>query len=221
MSTPLTTTSYAILGLLALRSFTTYELTQQMERAVGRIWPRARSKVYEEPKKLVAHGLATARKEKVGRRPRTMYTITPKGRRALKTWLAGSGAEGPSMECEMFTKLLFADQGSRADALSTIDEARRWAVSEITAFAETARPYLEGGGAFPERAGRTNMIVGRFMLDFYDLVHRWSEWADEVVSGWPEDLSEAEQDLSLMKHVVERAAELQAAQRAREAGRPV
>jgi len=37
-----------------------YELTQQMGRSLGRIWPRAASKLYEEPKKLVAAGLARA-----------------------------------------------------------------------------------------------------------------------------------------------------------------
>jgi len=69
----LTTTSYAILGLLAIRPWTTYELAKQMDRAVGRFWPRTRSKLYEEPKKLVALGLAHAASEKVGQRPRTVY----------------------------------------------------------------------------------------------------------------------------------------------------
>ena len=59
----LTSTSYAILGLLSLRPWTTYELAQQMQRALGQFWPRAESKLYEEPKKLVEHGLATATAE--------------------------------------------------------------------------------------------------------------------------------------------------------------
>ena len=54
----LTTTSYAILGLLAVRPWSTYELTRQMDRSLGRFWPRAESKLYEEPKKLAAQGLA-------------------------------------------------------------------------------------------------------------------------------------------------------------------
>ena len=37
--TPLTTTSYAILGLLAVKPWTTYELAQQMRRALGQFWP--------------------------------------------------------------------------------------------------------------------------------------------------------------------------------------
>src|SRR3954469_12912833 len=93
-TTQLTTTSYAILGLLAVRPWTTYELAQQMGRALGQFWPRAESKLYEEPKKLVAHGLARATKETVGKRARTVYSITPKGRKALAAWVPGPAA-GP------------------------------------------------------------------------------------------------------------------------------
>src|SRR5690349_8389298 len=84
----LTTTSYAVLGLLALRSWSTYELTQQMQRGLHYFWRSAESGVYQEPKNLVAHGLATAQVDHVGRRPRTVYTITPKGLEALREWLA-------------------------------------------------------------------------------------------------------------------------------------
>jgi len=44
-SPPLTTTSYAVLGLLAVRPWSSYELTQQMDRSLGRVWPRAVSKL--------------------------------------------------------------------------------------------------------------------------------------------------------------------------------
>jgi len=45
----LTTTSYALLGLLALRSWTTYELTKQVQRSLGWFWPRTERKLYDEP----------------------------------------------------------------------------------------------------------------------------------------------------------------------------
>ena len=78
MSSPpaMTTTSYAILGLLAVKPWTTHELVQQIDRTMRRIWPRAQSKLYEEPKKLVAHGYARASDDSIGRRRRTRYTIT-------------------------------------------------------------------------------------------------------------------------------------------------
>jgi len=34
---------------------------------LGRLWPRARSNLFNEPKKLVAHGLAVGSPDKVGR----------------------------------------------------------------------------------------------------------------------------------------------------------
>ena len=61
--------SYAILGLLAIRDWTTYELARQMERGVGDIWTAARSMVYEEPKRLVRLGLAQASTETAGGAP--------------------------------------------------------------------------------------------------------------------------------------------------------
>ena len=74
----LTTTSYAILGLLAIRPWSTYELARQMQRDLRFVWPRAESNLYTEPKKLIAHGFASAKSEPRGKRRRTVYTITPR-----------------------------------------------------------------------------------------------------------------------------------------------
>lgn len=198
----LSATSYAILGLLAIQPWSTYELAVQMERTLANWWPRARSKLYEEPKKLAALGLASTRRERVGRRPRTVYTITAAGRRALKTWLRAPG-RGPELEWEQLTKLFFIDHGTTRDARAQIDAAREWAANEIIGFAVAARPYLVDLGPFPERVA-TNMIVGRFMIDFYGLVYRWAEWAEAVVAGWPDDPRNAEPDWSVMEDVVKR-----------------
>ena len=119
MSRVLTTTTYGVLGLLAVRPYSTYELAKAMGLSVGRVWPRAESKLFEEPKKLVEHGYARSREETVGRRRRTVYSITAAGRRALAAWLAEPG-DGPVLEFEGLVKLMFADHGSRADALETI-----------------------------------------------------------------------------------------------------
>jgi DNA-binding PadR family transcriptional regulator len=83
--------TYVILGHLVLRSWSTYELAQQMQRGTRHYWPRAESKFYEQPKKLVAHGLATATREYTGRRPRTVYAITDQGRESLRRWLDQPG----------------------------------------------------------------------------------------------------------------------------------
>src|SRR6188768_4017130 len=102
------TTGYAILGLLALQPWTTYELAQQVRRSLNWFWPRAERKLYDEPKRLVAAGLATATEEFTGRRRRTVYEITDPGRHALADWLAAEAAP-PIWESEAMVKVFFAD----------------------------------------------------------------------------------------------------------------
>jgi DNA-binding PadR family transcriptional regulator len=210
----LTTTSYAILGLLAVKPWTTHELVQQVDRSLRRIWPRAQSKLYEEPKKLVAHGLARAADDPVGRRRRTRYTITSKGRRALATWLQEPG-DGPVLEFEQLVKIGFADSGTKADILANLDATRAWVLAQNEDNLATARAYLEGSGAFPERAA-LNQLGGRFLTEFYVLVARWATWASEVVAAWPDDVSEAPFDVAAAEEGVRLAEHVDALARSPE-----
>ena len=199
-SRALTTTSYALLGLLAVRSWSTYELTRQMEWSLSRFWPRAKSKLYEEPKKLVAHGLAHAEDDSVGRRRRTRYTITARGRESLAEWLRAPG-KGPVLESEQLLKIHFADSGSRADVLAHLEGMLAWAQSENEDNLATARAYLAGAGGFPQRAA-LNQLVGRFLTEHYLVVARWAEWAIGVVETWPDDVLEAPFDVAVQEESV-------------------
>lgn len=199
----LSTTSYAILGLLAVKSWTTHELVQQVDRSLRRIWPRAQSKLYEEPKKLVAHGLARATDDPVGRRRRTRYTITAKGRRALADWLSKPG-DGPILEFEQLLKISFTDSGTKADLLANLAATRAWVLDENEENLATARAYLEGRGRFPERAA-LNQLTGRFLTDFYVTVARWTDWASQAVENWPDDINNAPFDVTAQKEAVDLA----------------
>ncbi|MEU9305664.1 PadR family transcriptional regulator [Streptomyces sp. NPDC048269] len=203
MNPALTTTSYAILGLLSVRPWSTYELARQMDRSMGRIWPRAQSKLYEEPKKLVRHGLARATNEAVGRRPRTVYAITAQGRHALADWLHEPGA-GPVLEYEQLLKVFFADSGTTADTLATLRAARAWAEERNQENAETARAHLTGRAPFQERAAQT-VLVGRFLTDYYRFVATWAEWATALVRQWPDDPADASPDRTEMAETLRRA----------------
>jgi PadR family transcriptional regulator AphA len=196
MSSPpaLTTTSYAILGLLAVKPWTTHELVQQVDRSLRRIWPRAQSKLYEEPKKLVAHGYARATDDSVGRRRRTRYTITAKGRRALAAWLQIPG-DGPILEFEQLLKISFADSGSKADIVANLEATRAWVLDQNEENLATARAYLEGRSSFPERAA-LNQLAGRFLIDFYVMVAHWVDWASQLVDQWPDDVRNAPFDVT-------------------------
>jgi len=204
----MTTTSYAILGLLAVKPWTTHELVQQVDRSLRRFWPRAQSKLYEEPKKLVSHGYARAADDSVGRRRRTRYTITHKGRRALEVWLQVPGA-GPVLEFEQLLKISFADSGSKADVLTGLEATRAWVVSQNEENLAAARAYLEGEGAFPQRAA-LNQLAGRFLTDFYVTVAEWVEWATGIVEDWPDDVTLAAFDVVAAEEAVRLAERIQA-----------
>lgn len=203
MSRVLTTTTYGVLGLLAVRPYSTYELAKAMKVSVGRVWPRAESKLFEEPKKLVEHGYATAREETVGRRPRTVYSITAAGRRALAAWLAEPG-DGPALEFEGLVKLLFTEHGSRDDALETIARARDWAVEMNAGNIAAGERFAEREGRYEERRAST-VLIGAFLTDFYALVAQWSEWAAAEVETWPEDMAGHRTSPELARAVLDRA----------------
>ncbi|MEV6734366.1 MULTISPECIES: PadR family transcriptional regulator [unclassified Streptomyces] len=200
----LTTTSYAVLGLLAVRPWSTYELARQMDRSLGRIWPRAQSKIYDEPKKLVRHGLARAERGSVGRRPRTVYAITPEGRDALAAWLHEPGA-GPVLESEQLLKVFFAESGTTPDTQATLAAARAWAVERNRDNLAAARAYASDEGPFPQRAAQT-LLVGRFLTDYYRLVADWAEWAAAAVEQWPDEPRDAVADRDELAETVRRAA---------------
>jgi len=200
----LTTTTYGVLGLLAVRPHSTYELAKAMDRSVGRIWPRAKSKLFEEPKKLVQHGYATAKADAVGRRPRTVYTITRAGRRALAAWLAEPG-EGPALEFEGLVKLIFADHGTRDAALASLARARQWAVEQNVGNIEAGEKFLAAEDGLYAARGATTLLLGAFLTDFYKLVADWADWATDEVEGWPKDISSHRISPDRTREVLERA----------------
>ena len=108
----LTTTSYAVLGLLCVQPWSAYELTRQMTRSLRFMWPRAESGIYREPQKLVDLGYAAVTEVPAGpRRTKPLYSATTAGRRALRRWLAAPSAP-PQFESEAMVMFFFADQGT-------------------------------------------------------------------------------------------------------------
>ena len=93
-STPLTPTSYVVLGLLATNGPSTpYEMEQVVDLSLGHFWSFPHSQLYSEPGRLAERGLVDEAREPGGRRRRT-FTLTDAGRTALQDWL-GTPDESP------------------------------------------------------------------------------------------------------------------------------
>ena len=171
-----------------------------MDRTLSRFWPRARSKLYEEPKKLVAQGLAVAEPGSYGRRPRTVYAITPQGRRALAGWLTADSAE-PLFESEHILKVFYAENGSTADLLATLDHVREWVYGLTLRNVEVGGSYVDGNGQYPERLAVLG-LTGRFLDDYLEMIDRWASWAAEVVAEWPPEPRDAAPDIPALRATV-------------------
>lgn len=198
-------TLFGILGLLAIKPWTTYELAKQFDRSLGRFLPRARSRLYEGPKRLVEMGYAKASTSTTGRRARTTYSITPKGRRALVAWLQEPGA-GPQLEWEQLAKIFFADQASTDVVVTNLKAAQEWAWDQLPIHITVGRSYLEGTGPFPERTALLS-IAGSYLVEHLLAVERWATWALGVVESWPDDPREAAPDMETHRENVRRLEE--------------
>jgi DNA-binding PadR family transcriptional regulator len=181
-----TTSTYALLGLLALRPWSAYELAQQATRSLRYAHPRTESHLYEEAKRLLTLGWATSHSEHHGRRPRTIYEITDDGRSALHAWFA-TPPRDPQLDFEVLLRLLFADQTDKTTLDRCLEETAESARRLVDDGVERLlRPYVsDAAGPFPERV-HIAALVAAFVVDYLHLIERWSEFARDEIRGWPQ-----------------------------------
>lgn len=179
----LPTTGYIILGLLTSRDWSAYEIAEQVGRGVDQLWPRADRQRYNTPKRLLEMGLVTARTEATGRRTRTVYSITDTGRTALADWLA-TASRPPAMEFEGMVKVLLYEQGTVEGLRTALEQMVEQATEARALFAAHAAYIVATGGTFPERRHLFAM-ANRFMVQHYDHLIEWAQWALAETADWP------------------------------------
>lgn len=113
MTSSLSTTSYALLGLLVFDSETSehgltgYEIKQRADRTLRFYWVSpAMSQIYTEVDRLRRNGFVEADDDTSGKRSTRRFRITPKGREALTTWLHTSQHEFPILKHPIALRLM-------------------------------------------------------------------------------------------------------------------
>lgn len=178
MAPPPNSTSYALLGLLSLRSWSTYELAQQVHRSLRWFWPRTERRLYDEPKRLAAAGLVEVEERYAGRRRSRHYSITAQGREALAAWLGQPSAPRVT-EFEAMVKVFFADAGDREQLLHTLEVIERESLERVAELRDlSGRPTN-----FPQRR-HLHALCLPAMLSEVEATLQWSRWAQERVEGW-------------------------------------
>lgn len=173
----------SVLGLLALRPWTAYDLVAQSRRSLHWFWPRSEAHLYAELKRLVEHGYADAEVVEGRRRPSTRYTITARGREALANWL-GTEPAPPSLEIEGMLRLLLADQGTPADVCAALEATARQARQRHAEGKALVKELVTTGGRFPERLHLVEPLAS-FHAEFNRLLLRWCDQTLAEVKTWP------------------------------------
>jgi PadR family transcriptional regulator AphA len=138
----LTTTEGVVLGLLAERERSGYDLLKRAEGSVAHMWSPAKSHLYAVLPRLVAAGLARRRNvRQTGRPDKQIYRLTPTGRDAVRHWLETST---PKTWDELLLKVFFARLCSRAALLRQLDAAAERAAGQLEEY-ESIRPATRHG----------------------------------------------------------------------------
>jgi DNA-binding PadR family transcriptional regulator len=176
------TATFALLGLLAMRPWTGYELTRQLRRSLHYAWPRSEANLYAEQKQLVGLGWARVTKEPVGRRTRNRYEITPAGRRALRAWMR-TVPDAPRLEVEGIVRMFFADRGSVEDLTQAIRSTGERAGDAVLELCEIVQDYFVTGGPFPRRL-HAIALAADLVTDLLARIESYSRHAAAEVVRW-------------------------------------
>lgn len=178
----LTTTSHAVLAQLALRPWSAYELAVQQERYFRFFWPRASRAIYNELRRLDQLGLAKAQTETVGKRSRTVYSLTPLGRTVLAAWLS-TPVVPLALEFEGLLRIFSSALGSRDELLANLDRIR----SDVAGMTELndriIAEYGAGQAPFQHQAHIRTLVVD-FFTQFLDVTEQWVQRTTEEVASW-------------------------------------
>jgi DNA-binding PadR family transcriptional regulator len=154
----LTSTSYAVLGLLdLLGEATPYDLKQALELSIENFWPVPHTTFYEEPSRLANAGYLSVDQEAGGRR-RKRYALTDSGREALREWADSPETAPPQLRDEGLLKI-FAGADPRAIFALRADWQRA-KLAELEGYLENLRAGQTGPRKDKWRGAEATLVAG-------------------------------------------------------------
>src|SRR6476660_6532252 len=118
-----TAVTWVVLGLVALKPRSGYEIKRIVDRAIRHFWAASYGQIYPELRRLEERGWITGIDAARGGRSRRVYRITSEGRAALVGWLHGRETR-IELRDESLLRLFFADQLPPEEGLGLL-RARR------------------------------------------------------------------------------------------------
>jgi DNA-binding PadR family transcriptional regulator len=166
---------HALLGLLAERPMSGYELDQRFEASVGSTWTAGHSQIYPELNRLADEGLIAPGEP--GPRGRKTYAITDAGIAAVRAWLSETDPDRTVRdEAALRTYFLWLMEPAAARAhVERERDAARDTLNALRATAAARRPATPA-----ERSQRIALEAGR---RWAQARAEWAEWALARLDG--------------------------------------
>lgn len=123
MSNELSPISYAVMSLVGRNGASGPELVEMASGAAPLFWTGAGSHVLRVARQLADEGYLVANTEPAKTRPRTVYTMSAKGRRTFRAWLAQPSSY-PRIQHEAAIRLFASDLGDPEDVLNSLRALR-------------------------------------------------------------------------------------------------
>jgi DNA-binding PadR family transcriptional regulator len=158
----LSATAYVILGMLAWRPMSGYDVKATVDRSTRFFWAASYGQIYPELRRLAEAGLVEGEDESQGGRRRTVFRLTGGGREALERWL-GEPPQTFETRDEGLLKLFFADAAPDT-AAATLDVKRAYHEAKLDQLRQ-----IEAAGA-PE--GYSAMVL-RFGIEHSEWTVEW------------------------------------------------
>ncbi|MFE0679690.1 PadR family transcriptional regulator [Streptomyces sp. NPDC058961] len=166
---------HAVLGLLADRPASGYDLMKRFETSLAHVWSATQSQVYGELGKLADGGLVEVSAE--GPRGRKEYEITPAGRAELHHWLT-EVEPTRARRSDSLLRVFFLGELTRLEARTyLLGEAER-AAQQLAGLKE-AEAAIDWGGDPLSVHGRLAMEYGKRLSEMHE---EWARWAAEQLT---------------------------------------
>src|SRR5215207_6211629 len=176
----LSATAKVILGMLAARPRSGYEIKTLVDSSARFFWAASYGQIYPELKRLEEAGLITGADASQGARQRTVYKLTAKGKRAAREWIERA-PQVFELRDEGLLELFFAGsiEPRRSAEIARERAAHSAAVAaELRAVKEAIEHRHEAEGPeYSPDAG--SLTVLRYGIELNEWAAEWFERAAE------------------------------------------
>jgi DNA-binding PadR family transcriptional regulator len=145
-------------------------------------WPRAQSRIYAEARSLVDRGWADAREVYQGRRKRTIYRISRRGRIALRQWLA-TPTRPTALECEPLLRVFLADHAEASATRAALAQVRADSNAILDVGRRVGAEYIAGTAPFQDQV-HVRALVFDFLSHHALMLREWADRTERVLDTW-------------------------------------